>query len=546
MKNLILEIYQLIQDKSYIKSFQTLDPKIIKILFSNYIELNLIQKKNDFTQFLDWLKGVHPRLDNRYSTRGIRTHFINDKVVITGELPHLPTKIKTGEFYVPNEKAYALYYDCYKEYALQKERYTAAGTRYFFNQKSLNHEIIYPLGDEQKSYEHIDEIPKTLEQAGPNRRLWRSVEPYVEKLFDGLLWITRQVIKRELPAVLEQQFEKIVVETIEPAIRRTVWGAVNNFLENYFFEEIKEVDSRDVIINKSVVIDTIEEEEEDVVTFVEILPESFYDSAYVLDFGNKESKFDENLNPYNRDFVILPENNNRGPFSTEPKYLFGIMYKGDDDFLDPLVVWSLLIYLDFYSIPAFDSMLMESGITKGFSMSPDLYLNYLLGNNLIKWYNYSHLLLDVNGKWELQTKMIDGKEVFSWKWRKNASTFIPINPRTTTPTLKDLLENLIGPLEERDEDADDYNGDFKSVPYFVDQSIFNNIKSDAPNLLGSVRNSKLNPIRIRMDMPEELRRIILRNKFKYRPPYVWRHFPHHVHNVERVRIFFDTTARDIR
>ena len=130
------------------------------------------------------------------------------------------------------------------------------------------------------------------------------------------------------------------------------------------------------------------------------------------------------------------------------------------------------------------------------------------------WNNYSELNFGTNGRWFLQSKIVDEKIIYNWKWKKNLNTFVPNS--------KYNLEHFVPGIRPSHLSEYKVKVPRDSVSNKIDKKLLNEIL-----ISKKLINQEVLPVE------SEAWRITWENYRRYRTCRFWRHFPHHAEYVEK-------------
>lgn len=171
----------------------------------------------------------------------------------------------------------------------------------------------------------------------------------------------------------------------------------------------------------------------------------------------------------------------------------------------------------FFFLSIFENSFLSDWVTSlYFHVAKDLIITSKSDFNILykttaSWNNYRELNLSANGKWFLESKIVNQKIIYDWKWKNNFNTFVPIDQYKVQHFVpgKNFSEIKINTLRD-------------SVSHKIDKKILNEIFILNKLIEEKIPKEESEAIRI---MWEDYRR--------YRTCRFWRHFPHHAAYVEK-------------
>ena len=189
-----------------------------------------------------------------------------------------------------------------------------------------------------------------------------------------------------------------------------------------------------------------------------------------------------------------------------------ITYKTDSDLFK---LFSTIFLFSIYD----NSMLSEWFNSLYFNFSKDLIINNksdfgILYKTIGGWNNYSELNFATNGKWFFESKIVDKKILYDWKWKRNLNTFVP-----------KVVYNV------NHFDFEKKVSNFPEIKIKISpNSVSNRIDK---KVLGQILVSKELVKDNVFEIQNEALRTMWEDYRRYRTRRLWRHFPHHAAYVEK-------------
>jgi len=239
----------------------------------------------------------------------------------------------------------------------------------------------------------------------------------------------------------------------------------------------------------------------------------------LFDFSNNEFVFNkENLKfqhviSFNNIFVTLDKFNNQ----------FGLFfsYKTDSDLFKFLS--------SIFFIATFDNFIISEWLNSlYFYVGKDFIINNKSDFNILyktigSWNNYSELDFGVNGRWFLESKIVNQKVVYDWKWKKNFNTFVP--------NAKYNVEHFVS------------NTNFSNFSEIKIKILQNSVSTKIDKkILGEIFIFKKLIQETTLIVESEATRVMWEDFRRYRTCRFWRHFPHHAEYVKKY--FTDPKTRN--
>lgn len=244
------------------------------------------------------------------------------------------------------------------------------------------------------------------------------------------------------------------------------------------------------------------------VSFIDVdYPNRYYSiKFYLFDMANNNSYF-----KYKDQFsnVISFKNTFTNSDNSKTSCGFYISLKTNSD------VFKLLTSA--FITQVFDNYIMSKLFTSFYlNIAKDLSISSISDFKFVyktigSWTSYSELNFGANGNWVFNSKIVDEKVVYDWKWKRNTNTFVPHGKFNMNHYVRGTPPSRF-----------EFSIPWDSVSIKLDRIILNELL-----LYKKLINQELPRVE------SEAWRITWENFRRYRTCRMWRYFPHHAEYVEK-------------